>query len=121
MAVIAKYVVVRNGVELEQTFTDKKEAEAYDNMLDAAEGLSDLIKNGDHGVDLEPKVIDEIALILAKNAAAVTTILKAVKPVKPAASSAPKKADADANADVEAQAPEAKKQGGRASAKNKAA
>lgn len=114
MAVIAKYVVVRNGVELDQTFTDKKEAESYDRMLDAAEGLSELIKTGDHGVvNLDPKVIDEIAMILAKNAATVTTILKVVKPLKSADAGAPKKAEADGG--------EGKKQGGRANAKNRAA
>lgn len=83
MAVVVKYVVVRDGVELEQTFRDKKEAEAYDKMLDAAQGLGELIKNGDHDLDLKPKVIDEIALLLAKNAEIVTKILKAVKPAKP--------------------------------------
>ncbi len=118
MAVITKYVVVRNGVELEQVFTDKKDAEAYDKMLDAAEGLSELIKTGDHGIDLAPEVVDEIALILAKNAAAVTQILKAVKPVKPAA---PKKADAMAAEDGtkdDTQGAEDRKKGGRTSKKN---
>lgn len=117
MAVIAKYVVVRNGVELEQTFTDKKEAEAYDKMLDAAEGLADLIKTGDHGVDLEPNVIDEIALILAKNAATVTKILKTVKPAKPAAPATP--LETPKNSDTGGA--EARKKSGRTSTKNRAA
>ncbi|HCP97002.1 MAG TPA: damage-inducible protein YebG, partial [Pseudoalteromonas sp.] len=33
MAVVVKYVVERNGVE-RMTFTTKKEADAYDKMLD---------------------------------------------------------------------------------------
>ena len=33
MVVIIRYIVVRNGVELDQVFTIKKEAEAYDKML----------------------------------------------------------------------------------------
>ena len=36
MAVITKYVVVRDGVELDREFLVKKEADAYDKMLDAA-------------------------------------------------------------------------------------
>jgi uncharacterized protein len=113
MAVVAKYVVVRDGVELEQTFGDKKEAEAYDKMLDAAQDLRDLIKNGDHDLDLEPKVIDEIALVLAKNAATVTKILKAVKPAKPDATGAEKKAQPEIG--------DAQKQDGRQKAKKRAA
>lgn len=38
MAVVVKYVVERNGVE-RMTFTTKKEADAYDKMLDIAESL----------------------------------------------------------------------------------
>lgn len=38
MAVITKFVVVREGVE-KMTFTSKKEADAYDKMLDIADNL----------------------------------------------------------------------------------
>jgi len=44
MAVIAKFFVVRNGVELDKVFTEKKDAETYDIMLDAAEQLAEFIK-----------------------------------------------------------------------------
>jgi hypothetical protein len=81
MAVITRYVVVRNGIEYEPVFTDKKEAEAYDRMLEAAEQLADLI----HGADLDPPVDDAtvkaIAVYLAENGPQVTAILKGVKPV----------------------------------------
>ena len=40
MAVEIKYVVVRNGEE-KMTFVSKKEADAYDKMLDLAEVLND--------------------------------------------------------------------------------
>lgn len=90
MAVITKYIVVRNGVELEQTFLDKKEAEAYDSMLDASESLAALINQGDLSIDVDPKTVEEIAIHLAKNAPAVMQILKPVKPFKPAASDAKK-------------------------------
>ena len=48
MAVITRYIVVRNGVELDKVFSEKKEAEAYDKMLDAADNLAaNLIKESD--------------------------------------------------------------------------
>jgi hypothetical protein len=84
MSVITKFVVVRNGVELEQVFTDKKEAEAYDQLLDASEEIAELIKQGDLQIKVDTKTIDDIAIFLAQNAVAVTRILKAVKPLKPA-------------------------------------
>ena len=58
MAVITKYVVVRNGVELDKEFLVKKEAEAYDKMLDAAEKLAAFIREGDLEIGLEDDTID---------------------------------------------------------------
>lgn len=83
MAVITKFIVVRDGVELDQVFVDKKEAEAYDKMLDAAQDLAALIKQGDLQIGVDGKTIDEISIYLAKNASAVVKILKSVKPIKP--------------------------------------
>lgn len=81
MAVITRYVVVRNGVEHEPVFTDKKKAEAYDRLLEAAEQLADMI----HAADLDPPVgeatVKAIAVYLAENGPRVTAILKGVKPV----------------------------------------
>ena len=85
MAVITKYIVVRDGVELDQVFADKKEAEAYDKMLDAAQDLSSLIKQGDLPIELDAETIGAVAIYLAKHAPAVTKILKSVKPFKPSA------------------------------------
>ena len=80
MAVITRFIVVRDGVELDRVFTDKKEAEAYDNMLDAAQDLAVLIRQGDLQIDIDSKTIDDISVYLAKNAPAVARILKSVKP-----------------------------------------
>ena len=102
MSVIAKFIVVRNGVELEQTFADKKEAEAYDQLLDASQEIAELIKQGDLQIKVDPKTIDDIAIFLAQNASAVTKILKAVKPLKPGSDGALKsetKAEPEENKD----------------------
>ncbi len=83
MAVITRFIVVRDGVEIDRVFTDKKEAEAYDNMLDAAQNLAALIKQGDLPIDIDNETIDNISIYLAKNAPTVAKILKSVKPIKP--------------------------------------
>ncbi|RLC29017.1 MAG: hypothetical protein DRH32_08065 [Deltaproteobacteria bacterium] len=83
MAVITRYVVVRNGVELDRVFTVKKEAEAYDRMLEAAENLSRFIKESRIDIDLDEKTIDALSVFLAKNGPGVTKILRGVKPVAP--------------------------------------
>jgi len=80
MAVITRYIVVRNGVELDQVFTDKKEAEAYDKMLEAAEKLGEFIKTAGLEIDVDARTIDALAIYLAQNAARVTAILKGIKP-----------------------------------------
>ncbi len=78
MAVITRFVVVRNGKELDLVFSVKKEAEAYDKMLDAADNLANLIKNGQLQANLDGQTIDEISIFLAKNAPDVARILKGV-------------------------------------------
>ena len=84
MAVITRYIVVRNGVELDKVFEVKKEADAYDKMLDAAENLAAFIKQSDLEVDLNDETVDAISIYLAKNGPEVTRILKGVKPITPA-------------------------------------
>ena len=83
MAVITRFIVVRNGVELDKVFDVKKEADAYDKMLDAAENLAVFIKNGDLPIDLDSKTVEEISIYLAKNAPEVTSILRGIKPKTP--------------------------------------
>ena len=86
MAVITRFIVVRNGIEL-KAFDVKKDAEAYDNMLDAAEKLAAFIRQGNLPIGLDEKTIDEISVHLAKNAHEVLRILKGVKPVETTESS----------------------------------
>ena len=83
MAVTTKFFVVRNGVELDNVFENKKDAEAYDRMLDAADSLAVFIKQGDLPIDIDSKTIEEVSIFLAKNAPEVTRILKGLKPVTP--------------------------------------
>lgn len=88
MAVVTKYVVVRNGVELDEVFAVKKEAEACDNMLDAAENLAKLIRESQ--ILNEEKLIENLAVFLARNAGEVTRILKGIKPISSPAEGSPK-------------------------------
>jgi uncharacterized protein len=81
MAVITKFFVVRDGVELDKVFSEKKDADAYDKMLDAADQLAEFIKKGELEIKLDDKSINEISVFLAKNGPEVTKILKMVKPL----------------------------------------
>ena len=54
MAVVVKYVVERNGVE-RMTFTTKKEADAYDKMLDIAESLELMLEKVEKEAPAKPK------------------------------------------------------------------
>jgi len=93
MAVITRFIVVRNGVELDKVFDVKKEADAYDKMLDAAENLAEFIKKSDLQIDLDPKTVEAISICLAKNAPEVTNILRGIKLITPAAAKIEKPAD----------------------------
>ena len=73
MAVIVKYVVVRNGVE-KMTFTSKKEADAYDKELDIAEALFELMQRSELSID--EGVLDELALYLARQREDAIRVLK---------------------------------------------
>ena len=83
MAVITKYVVVRNGVELDREFLVKKDADAYDKMLEAAENLAAYIKDAGLPLKADAATIDAICVFLAQNGPEVTRILKGLKPVSP--------------------------------------
>ena len=76
MAVIVKYVVERNGVE-KMTSTSKKEADAYDKMLDVADGLTDFI--GTSPLEIDDRLTEELALYLAQHSASLQVILKGGK------------------------------------------
>lgn len=88
MAVVVKYIVVRNGVE-KMTFTSKKEADAYDKMLDIADDLYEYIETA--GLDINEERLEELSLFLSQNKDHVMNILKGIKPK--AKSEAPAKED----------------------------
>lgn len=73
MAVIVKYVVERNGVD-KMTFTSKKEADAYDKMLDVADQLALFLKHGDQ--KLSDTQSDLLGLYLAANRDCVNSLFK---------------------------------------------
>ncbi|KJY88019.1 damage-inducible protein YebG [Pseudoalteromonas piscicida] len=85
MAVIIKYVVERNGVE-RMTFTSKKEADAYDKMLDVAEALEDMLTKVD--VPLSEQQVESLALEIAKQKDDFVSVLKGGK-VAPKANTKP--------------------------------
>jgi dsDNA-binding SOS-regulon protein len=85
-------------VELEKEFLVKKEADAYDKMLDAAENLAEYIKAAELKIDLDGKVIDAISVFLAKNGPEVARILKGLKPIVASAQPPAEKKEDDAPA-----------------------
>ena len=80
MAVVVKYVVERNGVE-RMTFTSKKEADAYDKMLDVAELLEEMLSKVD--VPLSEQQVESLALEMAKQKDDFINVLKGSKPAEP--------------------------------------
>lgn len=64
MAVTIQYLVVRNGIE-KMTFTNKKEADAYDRLLDLAEHLDEVL--ADAPISLNETDRESLALYLAQN------------------------------------------------------
>ena len=73
MAVIIKYIVERKGVE-KMTFTSKKEADAYDKMLDCADQLAAFL--GASSVTLDDEQLEELGLYLASNKEVVQSLFK---------------------------------------------
>ena len=59
MAVIVKYIVVRNGEE-KMTFATKKEADAHDKMLDVADNLFEFLEKTD--IKLNEQQMENISL-----------------------------------------------------------
>ena len=82
MAVIVKYIVVRNGEE-KMTFATKKEADAYDKMLDIADNLFEFLESSK--LKFNENQLEDISLLLAENKDALIPILRGFKPkAKPA-------------------------------------
>ncbi|MFS2225536.1 YebG family protein [Pantoea sp. B65] len=76
MAVEVKYVVVRRGEE-KMTFASKKDADAYDKMLDMAEVFSDWLVTSNAG--LEEHQLEALGMYLAENKDALQHILRTSK------------------------------------------
>jgi dsDNA-binding SOS-regulon protein len=76
MAVVTKFVVVRKGEE-KMTFANKKEADAYDKMLDMADAFSEWLLKSD--LQLDDAAAENIALHLAEQKDAVQHILRTSK------------------------------------------
>ncbi|WP_259269636.1 YebG family protein [Aeromonas sp. BIGb0405] len=76
MAVEIKYVVTRGGVE-KMTFASKKEADAYDKLLDTADELMSLL--GDAPIALDAAQQESLAFYLAEQRDLLQNILRGGK------------------------------------------
>lgn len=76
MAVETKFVVVRKGEE-KMTFASKKEADAYDKMLDMAEAFTDWLLQSD--LQMDEVQAENLGLYLAEQKDAVQHILRTSK------------------------------------------
>jgi dsDNA-binding SOS-regulon protein len=81
MAVIVKYVVVRDGKE-DMMFSSKKEADAYDKMLDIAERLYDFLQASALGIDDDQ--LDALTFFMAQHHNQLGKLLKGGKLEPPA-------------------------------------
>ncbi|UCX04911.1 YebG family protein [Shewanella glacialimarina] len=75
MAVITQFVVVREGVE-KMTFTSKKEADAYDKMLDIVDNLVPFLAASD--ANLDDSTCEQLAFYLANNKDELANVLRGV-------------------------------------------
>lgn len=73
MAITTQYVVTHKGVEKLVT-TDKKEADQYDKMLEAADNLAQFIEA--KGIRLDDALAEELSVMLSKHKDQVSKILK---------------------------------------------
>ena len=106
MAVEIKYVVVRKGEE-KMTFASKKEADAYDKMLDMAEVFTDWLSNS--SLDMVEEQREALGMFLAGNKDALQHILRTSKMPEASESAASGESSAadEENPDVELKADEA--------------
>lgn len=93
MAVEIKYVVVREGQE-KMAFANKKDADAYDKMLDLAGVLGGWLQQSP--LNLDETQSDTLAMWLAENKDLLAAVLKNGK-LPAAVSSAPADEDAATN------------------------
>ena len=113
MAVEVKYVVIRNGEE-KMSFASKKEADAYDKMLDLAEVLETWL--GEAPVTLEGEQRDQMAMWLAEQKDVLSHIFKSGKLPSAEAEEASAPASSDDAADETADAVDIKRAAKRSAA-----
>ncbi|GAA6204168.1 YebG family protein [Thalassotalea sp. SU-HH00458] len=77
MAVESRFVVIRQGVEVE-TFMDKKAADEYDKMLDMADSLAELFESAT--IELSENMREELSVYIAQHREQVLIALQAKKP-----------------------------------------
>ncbi|CNE96481.1 YebG family protein [Yersinia nurmii] len=77
MAVEVKFVVVRQGEE-KMTFTTKKEADAYDKMLDLADNLAEWLSQSP--LSMEEDQREALSFYLAENKDVLGQILRGTAP-----------------------------------------
>ncbi|CAM3485670.1 MULTISPECIES: YebG family protein [Yersinia] len=77
MAVEVKFVVVRQGEE-KMTFTTKKEADAYDKMLDLADNLAEWLSQSP--LTMEEEQREALSFYLAENKDVLGQILRGAAP-----------------------------------------
>ena len=95
MTVEVKYVVIREGEE-KMSFTSKKDADAYDKMLDMADVLGDWLGNAP--VELDDAAREGMALWLAEQKDTLSTILKSGKLPSSAVETPPETESAETDA-----------------------
>ena len=78
MPIITQYVVEKNGVNL-KTFTNKKDADAYDKMLEIAEQMETYLLNSD--IELKEKTREDIAFLMVEQKEDVILLLKGSKKI----------------------------------------
>lgn len=83
MAVAVKYVVVRKGEE-KMTFASKKEADAYDKMLDLADSLSEWLSHA--SVSLDESDREALGFYLAENKDTLSQLLRGISAAESASS-----------------------------------
>ncbi len=77
MAVESRFVVIRQGVEVE-TFMDKKAADEYDKMLDIADNLADIFESSP--LKLSESIQEELSIYIAQHREEILVALQAKKP-----------------------------------------
>jgi dsDNA-binding SOS-regulon protein len=86
MAVIAKYVVIRDGKE-DMIFSTRKEAEAHDKMLDIAERLHTFLQAAQSNVAED--TLEALTWFMAQHREQIGTILKGGRLKTPQVSAQP--------------------------------